>query len=291
MKEGNFVFNEHNKIKYEVPCETPEEFWEELSPLKLLDSQSSNIIYRGQRKAQWGLIPGVLRPDIPFLKILLKRKSPNQIFFEKAILNQFTKRCDLLGLKIPNDSSELREILDPQSRQTDKYYINPSAWPDERLFEIMALAQHHGLPTQLLDWSRRSYVAAYFAASSALANHQEQDTKIAVWALDQDKISKCMNIKLVKVPGSTSNNLAAQSGLFTVLQQQVDKSQPYSFGSLEDEFEQWENAPIRNITLPVKYAARILLYCDVHGISAATLFPNYSGAAKAVVDWLNQMST
>jgi hypothetical protein len=207
-----------------------------------------------------------------------------------AILEQFVNQCDLLGLKIVNDSAELRENLDPQTYPADKYYINPSEWPSENLIELMALAQHHGVPTHLLDWSKRSYVAAHFAASAALAKYdiEDNDAKIAVWALNVEKIRSYKNINIIKVPGSTSSNLAAQSGLFTVLKQPIGRGQSFPHKPLEDEFASFPDTPLWKITLPVKYTANVLDLCELYGVSASTLFHGFDGAAKAVKDWINK---
>jgi hypothetical protein len=282
------MFNKFNLIE----ANTVDEFWDILSPQKTLGDKPSQFIYRGQRDASWHLIPSILRKNSPSKIIFGQREmtADEQISSERAILEQFVKQCDLLGLKIVNDSVELRENLDPRTYPADKYYINPSEWPNEELIELMALAQHHGVPTHLLDWSKRSYVAAYFAASTALAKYdiEKNNTKIAVWALNVEKIRSYKNINIIKVPGSTSSNLAAQSGLFTVLKQPIGRGQPFPQKPLEDEFGSFPNTPLWKITLPVKYTVKVLDLCELYGVSASTLFSGFDGAAKAVKDWINK---
>jgi len=49
------------------------------------------------------------------------------------------------------------------------------------------LAQHHGVPTRLLDWSEGSHLALYFA----LANRKEDDTSDAcVWMLNPGELNR-----------------------------------------------------------------------------------------------------
>ena len=269
-----------------------EDFWELLSPQKTLGDKGGQFIYRGQRDANWKLIPSILRNNT--LAKIISQAIPvtadQQISTEIKILEKFINQCDLLGLKIANDSAELRGKLNSKIHPVDNYYSNPSEWPNEKLIELMALAQHHGLPTHLLDWSKRSYVAAYFAASAALAHpdFSVENPKIAVWALHMENIDQYKNIQIIKVPGSTSSNLAAQSGLFTVLKLPIGRGQPFPQKPLEEEFAFSSSTPLWKITLPVKEAPQVLELCELYGVSASTLFPGFDGVARAVKDWINK---
>ena len=106
--------------------------------------------------------------------------------------------CDTVGIKLPNDSLEFRESI-LNSQRADKYFKTPSLWPNPKLLELMALAQHHRVPTRLLDWTRIPYVAAYFAASSAMQNSVSWETgrELAIWALNTELVALYKNVKII----------------------------------------------------------------------------------------------
>lgn len=53
----------------------------------------------------------------------------------------------------------------------------------------LAMMQHHGLPTRLLDWSKSILVAAFFAAWNHKEKHR-QDRDGAVWAINMMDINE-----------------------------------------------------------------------------------------------------
>jgi hypothetical protein len=79
-------------------------------------------------------------------------------------------------------------------RRAHQYIVGVPSGDDD--LEWLALMQHHGAPTRLLDWTRSAHVAAFFAAQSSNLTNSFITTKpekmvepFVIWAVDVENVN------------------------------------------------------------------------------------------------------
>ncbi len=121
-------------------------------------------VYRGMKDANWTLLTSFDR--------LADRPSPG---------------CD-------DAKQEIEAALLASFETHARAYTGDS---DPKVGELMIVAQHHGLPTRLLDWTRSPVTAAYFATRDS-----DSRTDAVVWELDPKQLGSSIGLGSIHIHGS-----------------------------------------------------------------------------------------
>jgi hypothetical protein len=71
-----------------------------------------------------------------------------QVQAEANLLRRFLNGSDEIGLTLPGDCVSLRRTLEEWKKGRSR---SEEPWPPDEVLPLMALAQHSGLPSRLLD--------------------------------------------------------------------------------------------------------------------------------------------
>jgi FRG domain len=133
-----------------------------------------------------------------------------------------------------------------------------STWYPKFASHVTGLAQHHGIPTFLLDWTENPWIAAHFASAPTTG----VDEDICVWALNlqatedyeaKNNFAMCYRLpEILSYKPSKSNNryLASQSGIFThVSAQSFDWNREFFYPDLESVVKDYSGGHLTNATV------------------------------------------
>jgi hypothetical protein len=140
-------------------------------------------------------------------------------------------------------------------------------------WELLAIAQHTGLPTKLLDWTHNPLVAAFFATIENI----EKDGAIYLYnpntVINHVKISPFDIEQKNKIefhqPNSSSSRIINQLGYFSV------HSEPKL--ALNDKT---KDGVLEKIIIRKELKMEMLYMLNQYGINYLTLFPDLEGLSK-----------
>lgn len=210
-----------------------------------------------------------------------------------------TSLDQLGGAGRPHTKAELEEyILRSFIRYSRPYFPTPPV----NDWEVLIAAQHHGLPTRLLDWTYSPLVAAHFATVDPAVT-----TDRAVWRLDWKTVHRRFHLPELALliqdlegilggdrpftpsalfamrddvrpfacmlePPSLNARITAQSATFTLCS---DKRQPF------DRFLEHHGLGemLTKLVIPAQEAGRIRDQLDLVSVDERRLFPDLDGVA------------
>lgn len=112
-------------------------------------------------------------------KLFITRFSQNWAYRGQAnaswVLNNAIERTEFIHFRTGIEAEFLAEF-----QRGARNYLGKDATP-EHLIEWLALMQHHGAPTRLLDLTKSPFIAAYFAFEHCSTRPEDH---VAIWAIN-----------------------------------------------------------------------------------------------------------
>lgn len=233
-------------------CKDAKYLLHELHKLQL-NRSSGEWFFRGQRDSRWGLTPGLFRLGLPREEL-----EP----FENTMKDR------------------MRRVLQARTQAHLGLYED-----DEYL---LALAQHYGAPTRLLDWSRSPEVAAYFAASDSVANATKAEMfSVFAMASIYENSHGVSGSRIIQPPFGGNDNMASQRGVFMLHNwgaANIWDSQQETHTERSPVVDADLTTRLLRFDLPTDRASEVLSELHSRGVEGSNVYPGNRGIVQLAVD-------
>lgn len=215
----------------------------------------------------------------------------NSLDFRRHVFRGQEKPYRLRSTFHRTGRADLRRFLDDDIPNLHRHlslrttHIFDLAVPDQK-GAFFNLAQHHGYPTPLLDWTFSPYVAAFFAYRK-LKNSEARaatEQKIRIFVFDQkawkEKVPQFSTVTWSR-PHFSILEFIPIDNLRVVPQQSI--STLTTVDDIESHIKYSESPDrqyLRVIDLPVSERHTVMRELSIMGITAGSLFPGLDGACE-----------
>lgn len=181
--------------------------------------------------------------------------------------------------KQSREKDELRMLTEFSTKSLSHINYNPT-----RPLEELTIAQHHGIPTRLLDWTENALTALFFATNQELPESEEQ---AVVWVFSMDRNSSLLienpnenpfefeEVKFFK-PANIIQRVSSQSGWFSI--------HPYKgqgwYERIKENLD--TSARLNKVVIPKKNVESIRNTLESCGINEYTIFQDLDSLGKYV---------
>ena len=296
-----------------------------------------DMLYRGVGSDEYGLLPAAFRKDGEKTLDDISRLSGDKFDEDDMLRNashglrefsavrSFYSLANQQGLSLPTDSAVLHSELISKVVGLDnldsvlRFYGQRDKWPQAELLPTIALAQHYGIPTRILDWTLDPLVAAFFAARNAFTRIEREGShegKFSIWYANKvslaastlfnkykDIATPRYSVHVVDVPYNGNPNLTAQKGRFTIVspRENQEPNDPVDKTTVDEAmvkifedtvgireqavvFPKSDVSLFTKVSIPLSEAKPLLIKLRVAGYHSGAIFPGYQGCADSLLD-------